>query len=475
MKVIKNYLYNTIYQIILIISPIITVPYITRIFTPDQLGINAFTLSIAQYFVLFAGLGIGIYGNRTIAYIKEDENKRVRTFWSIFFTILFTTFVALILYFFFVFFIFKEYFFFYLVQSIYILSVALDISWLFRGMEDFKKIVTRNIIIKLIGITSIFLFVKKTEDIYIYISLLALINLLGVITMWIYLPQYIKGFYFNIHEIKSHVLPLIKVYIPQVAIQVYVVMDKTMLGILSDESQVGYYDMSQKIVKIVLTIVTSLGVVMIPHISNLIAKKNFDEVEKNIGYTFKYMSYLAFPLAFGLSLISKSLTHWFFGANYEYTGVLMSFSSFIIISITWSNIIGMQLLMPMMKEKEFSISVIGAAVINVVMNIALIPKYGALGAIISTIVAEFSVTLIQIIVVKKYINVLPNILSTWKCFISAIIMFISISQLTSHLDYNISTTIIQIIAGFIVYVIAMVILKSQIQIEIIDILLKKFK
>lgn len=144
MKIIKNYLYNVGYQLISIILPIITVPYIARIFSPQQIGLNAYTLSIAQYFVLFAGLGIGIYGNRTIAYVKNDDKKRIKIFWSLFFTILITSILSLCFYFIFIFFMDSNNFEIHLIQSLYIISVAVDISWLFMGMEDFKEEILLN-------------------------------------------------------------------------------------------------------------------------------------------------------------------------------------------------------------------------------------------------------------------------------------------------------------------------------------------
>lgn len=466
MKIIKNYLYNVIYQILLIIIPVITVPYISRIFTPEQLGINSYTFSIVQYFVLFATLGVKIYGNRTIAYIREDRKKTMKTFWSIFFAILFTTLLSIIGYSIFLLFFVRDYIQIYFIQSLYIFSVAIDISWLFMGMEDFKKVVIRNTTVKIIGTMMIFVFVKDSTDFYLYIFLLAITNFIGYISMWFFIKEYIIGFYFNINEIKKHFMPLFKIYIPQIAIQIYVVMDKTMIGILSDTTQVGYYDMSQRIVKIVLSVLTSLGIVMIPHISNLIANQKLENVEKSIGLTFKYMLYLAYPMAFGLSLISQSFTVWFFGPNFLYTGVLMKYSSFIIIAITLSNIIGMQLLMPMMKEKEFTLSVICGAILNVILNLLLIPKYGAFGAVIATIIGEFTVTLIQVVLIKKYINVIPYILESWKSLLSSIIMYIGVHYLTIKMLDGFLTNIIQVLIGVLIYIIIMYILKSEIQIDI---------
>lgn len=466
MKVLKNYLFNASYQLLVIILPLITIPYITRIFTPEQIGINAYTFSISQYFVLFAGLGVGIYGNRTLAYVKNDESKRIKTFWSIFFAVVMTSMISLIAYCGYILLIARENTEIYIVQSLYIFSVAIDISWLFMAMEDFKKIVIRNTIVKLLGVVSIFLFIKSDKDLVLYILILAVTNLLGISSMWLYLKQYIKSFDFDFKMIISHFIPLIRIYIPQVAIQVYVIMDKTMLGNLSNQSEVGYYDMSQKIVKILLTLLTSLGVVMIPHVSNLLSMKKYKEVERTIGLTFSYMSYFSFPMAFGLSSISKGLAVWFFGVEYAQTGILMSFSAFIIIAISWSNIIGNQLLLPMMKEKEFTISVVCGALINIIINLFLIPTLGAFGAIIATIVAEFTVTAVQIVLVKKYINIIPKLLSTWKSMIAAMIMFLSINFISSNMPFTIVTTMIQVIIGVIIYVLIMYLLKSETQNEI---------
>ena len=239
-----------------------------------------------------------------------------------------------------------------------------------------------------------------------------------------------------------------------------------MIGLLANQSEVGYYDMSQKIIKIFMSLLTSLGVVMIPHITNLIAEKNFKKIEANIETTFKYMSYFAFPMAFGLSAISKGLAIWFLGETYIRVGILMNFSSFIIIAITWSNIVGMQLLMPMMKEKEFTISVVCGAIINVLINIILIPKLGSLGAILATIVAEFTVTIVQVFLVKKYINVIPYIIVTWKSFIASSFMLIIVVLITKDMPFIINTTMIQTLIGIIIYVLIMMLLKSEVQKEI---------
>ncbi len=474
MKVFKNYLFNASYQLLVIILPLITIPYVTRIFTPEQIGINAYTFSVSQYFVLFAGLGVGIYGNRTIAYVKSDERKIIKNFWSIFFAVLITSTISLIVYLVFILFIIKKNTSIYIVQSLYIFAIAIDISWLFMAMEDFRKIVTRNTIVKLIGVVCIFIFVKSDKDLVLYILILALTNLLGVASMWLYLNQYIKSFDFDLQMIRKHFIPLIRIYIPQLAIQVYVIMDKTMLGTLSSQSEVGYYDMSQKIVKILLTLLTSLGVVMIPHISSLLAAKKYKEVEKTIGLTFTYISYFSFPMAFGLSTISKGLTEWFFGSEYAQTGILMSFSAFIIIAISWSNIIGNQLLLPMMKEKEFTISVVCGAFINIIINLFLIPILGAFGAIIATIVAEFIVTLVQIVLVKKYINVIPHIVKCWKSLLASIIMLVTVYLTTNRLPLKITTTFLQIFIGLVTYFLGMWGLRSEIQRDIIGKVFKFF-
>ena len=193
-------------------------------------------------------------------------------------------------------------------------------------------------------------------------------------------------------------------FIPQIAIQIYLLLDRTLLGVLTNNVQVGYYDNSQKMVKLVLTIATSLGTVMMPRIANTFSSGDMDKVKDYVSKSFYFINGLAFPLMFGLMGIANELSPWFFTDKFKGIENLIVISSVIILAISWSNVLGMQLLVPLNRTKEFTISVTTGAVINLILNLILIKKLGAIGACISTIIAEFSVTIVQCYFVKDLIK-----------------------------------------------------------------------
>ena len=468
MSVIKNYIYNTIYQVMLLFIPLITMPYLTRIFLPEQLGINTYTLSIANYFMLFGMLGMQLYGNRQIAYVRNNKKKLSMTFWSLYLTQLVTCIIALILYYLFVNFCVDENKIIYLIQGLNVLSVAIDISWLFMGLEDFKKVVIRNTIVKIVGLVSIFLFVKSSDDLAIYTFLTVAVNIIGFIIMWLYVPKYVGKVNIDIDIIKKTVKPLVKLFLPQIATQVYTLLARTMVGALSTNDQVAFYDYSQKIVRMVLALITSIGVVLLPRVSNIIGSGKKDVVPKVIEKTFKFVSYISIPMAIGLMSISQILVSWFLGPEYSQVGYLSAISSLIIIAVSWANIIGVQYLIATKQENKYTVSIMIAAVINLFMNLILIKKYGALGAVISLIVAEYVGVIIQIILIRKQLPISSMLRGVIRYFIVAIIMGIIVFVIGKLINNPFIANIVQGVIGLVIYISVMFILKDEIQKEIIE-------
>lgn len=285
-NIAKNYIYNLIYQILAIIIPLITTPYLSRILGAENIGIYSFTLSITTYYILFGSLGVAMYGQREIAYVQDNIDKRSKTFYEIFIMKAITLLLSLFV-FYFTFCLNGEYSIYYKILMLEIIANIVDISWYFQGIEEFKKTVLRNIIVKLISVACIFLFVKNQSDLNIYFVIYVLSTFLGNITLWFYLPQHLKKIKFRELKIKKHIKPALMLFIPQIATQIYTVLDKTMIGaIISDKSEVGYYEQTQKIIKLLLTLATSLGVVMMPRIASTYAKKDMKKVKEYMNKSF---------------------------------------------------------------------------------------------------------------------------------------------------------------------------------------------
>lgn len=468
MNVIKNYIYNALYQIMLLLIPVITMPYLTRIFLPEQLGLNTYTLSIANYFMLFGMLGMQMYGNRQIAYVRDKKKTLSETFWSLYSIQLVTCIISLIVYYLFIELYICDNKLIYLIQGLNIVSVLLDISWLFMGLEDFKKVVIRNTIAKIIGLISIFIFIKDSGDLNTYIFINACINIISILIMWVYVPKCVGKISINRKIIKKTIKPLFMLFLPQIATQVYVLLARTMVGVLSTNEQVAFYDYSQKIVRMVLSLITSIGIVLLPRISNIVGNGYNSQVPKIIERIFGLVSYISIPMSIGLMCISKILVSWFLGVEYFEVGKLSAVTSLIIVAVSWANIIGVQYLIAIKEEGKYTISIIIAAIINLIMNLLFIGKYGAMGAVVSLIIAEYTGVVIQMYLVRNQLPIVKMLKGTFKYLVAALIMAVIVVLIGNVIKNAIITNIVQCIVGITIYMLIMYIIKDESQKEIIE-------
>ncbi|MGL6057904.1 MAG: flippase [Culicoidibacterales bacterium] len=461
MKVIKNYLYNMSYQMLNLVIPLITIPYISRVLGLENIGTYSFTSSIVQYFILFGMLGIGMYGGRKIAQNNNgDTHKRSQVFWSVYELQLITMTISLISYLIIFVVLNQENQFIYLVQVITLLGATIDITWFYTGIEDFKKTVTRNTIVKLISVAMIFIFVKTSEDLVLYITILASSSLVGQLTMWMYMPKLVHKPKLVLKEILAHLQPTIVLFIPQIATSIYLLLDRTMLGTLASVHDVGLYDQGMKIVKMVLVIVTSLGVVMLPRMSNLFANGKHEEAKKMIYQSFRFYNLVAFPIMFGLIAIAPFFIDWFFGPGYDGVQNVIIISSLMMVALSWSNIGGIQLLLPLERNREFTISVTTGAVVNFGLNLILIPKLGYIGAAIATLVTECSVTAVQFFMLRDYLEFKMIFKPLLKIVPASLTMFIVSFGIGYFANQStILVTMSQVVIGITVYIIMLFILK----------------
>ncbi|MBL4936347.1 flippase [Clostridium sp. YIM B02515] len=461
MSVAKNYVYNVIYQIANLIIPLITVPYISRVLGAEGVGINAYTNSIVQYFILLGTIGISLYGSKSIAYIRDDRKKITNTFWSIFSLQIIMSLFAYVLYIVFISVLAKDNKIILLIQSVNILAAAIDVTWLFSGIEDFKKTVTRNLIVKTLSVISIFLFVKQRSDLWLYTFILAFSVLLGQIVLWTYVGKIVDKYVFDFNEIKKHFMPSFKLFIPQIAIQIYLVLNKSMLGWMANKTEVGLYENADKIVKMSLAVLTATGTVMLPRISNTFAKGDINKVKDYIIKSLNFVSYLSIPITFGLIGISAQFVPWFFGDEFNKCIELIIILSPILIFISLSNVIGIQYMIPTGKTNEFTLSVTSGAIVNLLLNIFLINSFYSIGAAISTLIAEIFVTVVQLFLIRNEVKISVILSDFIKYIMAALIMMISVKYLGSILGVSIRTTFIQIVLGAVIYISVLFIVKSE--------------
>lgn len=457
----SNFIYNISYELFRIIVPLITTPYISRILGSEGIGIYTLAHTYSQYFILFAGLGFSTYAARQLAYERDDPEQFQRTFWEIFLSKCALFSVALIIY--------VAYFFIlggsdipYKICVIYLIASMLDISYYFIAMENFKTVTIRNFIIKGLSLVLIFVLVKKPTQVWLYTLILASAELIGQIVMIFSIDRRMLRIpHLKRENIKKHFRGAISLFIPALAIQVYGMLDKVMLGFFSGESAVGYYENAQKMVRLASTIPSAIVAVSVPHISYHFANGNIDVVRTHFSKVFKLVSFLAFPMCFGLMGIASNFSTWYYGANFAGIEKLVVAGSVLIISLAWSGILGNMILIATNNQKYYTIGVYVGAALNICLNAVLIPKIGAMGAILASDVAELSGMILMFYFSNRLFRLAENIKSVIRYLIASVVMFTVIEIAGDFVPYGVLTTIAVMGIGMAVYFLIMILIKDD--------------
>lgn len=449
-KLKSNIIFSLAYQILVLIVPLITAPYVSRVIGVSGIGDYQFTFSIAHYFVLFSMLGVLNYGNREIAIVRDDPDQLSPKFWGIYssqllmgvcclgiyyiYVVCFQTGMQQVLAF---------------VQSIYVISGILDISWFYFGVEKFKFTTSISAIVKILTTTLIFLFVKDHSDVWIYAIIISAGELLNKLCFWIYLKHIIsfrKPFKGNW---KKHFRPLVILFIPVIAVSLYKYMDKIMLGILMDTFEVGIYESAEKFINLPMCAIAAVGTVMLSRITNLKANSRNANVAQYNYISMSLVLYLSCGMTFGLYGISSVFIPWFYGTAFSQSSKVLNVLLPSIIFVSWANVIRTQNLLPNNRDNEYCISVLFGAVVNLVVNLIYIPKYGAIGAAIGTTISEATVCIIQSIVCRRDMDFKIYIKTNIPFLICGFVMYLIIHQVV--LKSSLHTVILRIAIGIGVY------------------------
>ncbi len=452
----KNYIYNVSYQILTIILPILTAPYVARTLGAENTGIHSFTTSVANFFLMFAMLGLKNYGNRRIAQVRDDRQKLSKEFCNIYFLQFIMTSIVLICYGIYCLLPTNEYKLISFIQAIHIIATFFDVTWFFFGLEEFKTTALRNIVIRLLGAVSIFIFVNDSGDLKYYTLIINLSTIIGFLVLIPKLFRLVDIVKPSFSEVKSHIKPCLLLFIPVVAVSIFQMMDKIMLGRISDMTQLGYYENTEKLMRIPLGIITTLGTVMMPRISNMIAKGQNEKTYKLIEQSMIFAMGLACALTGGLAGIGKVFAPLFFGDEFIPCGELIMVLAPTILSLSWANVIRMQYLIPNKMDKEFTVSTIIGAVVNLIANLICIPRLGAMGAVIGTLCAETSLTVYQTYVVRKSLPIGRYLKQTVPFVVIGSVMSAAVYFIGEALNGNIGTLIIQICCGICIYMLLVV-------------------
>lgn len=462
-KIFINYIYNIAYQLVKIIFPLITVPYLYAHIGAETLGISDFASNIASWFIIFGMLGINTYGNREIAKVRDNREQLTESFWQIFLMQAVNMLIAIIFYLIYVRCTVTANLEIYYLTAIVLLASLMDITWFFYGVEDFKKASIRNICIKIVGVTMLLLFIKEPSDLYLYVIINSVCELIGQSIMFLQLKKYIDFKKVSLYEsYKNHFKATFSLFIPTIAISVYTLLDQTMIGYLHSELHLNYYKTSMSFIKMFLYFITSIGAVMLPRVTNVFynQKDGKKHAEAMIKMTMKIAMVLAIPMCFGMCAISLKFISWYLPSA-PMIAELIILGCPIIILISISNVTGTQYMIPTGMFNQYSRSVIAGAIVNFIINFLLIGKMGAYGAIVGSIIAEFTVTVVQMYFIHRYSSIHFFEKDYLKMLFSAIIMYFSVVFIGSFFEASLICNTVQIITGVIVYFVFLAVLKED--------------
>lgn len=464
----KNFIYNLIYQVMMLVSPLVVTPYVSRVLGVDSVGLYSYADSMAAYFVLVAVLGTTTYGQRAISYAQDDREERSRAFWDIFLLRLLTAAVTLGAYVGYAFLFARENFIITLIFALNIINVVFDITWFMQGMEEFGKTAIRSIIFRFASIAAIFIFVKGAGDLPLYAIFMTAFTVLGNLSLWLYLPKYlvkVKGIN-PFHDFKSVLL----LFLPTIATQIYTVLDKSMIGWFSDGyNENGYYEQSEKIIKVALTAVTALGIVMIPRISSTYKAGDMEKVRDYLYNSYRYVWMMALPIMFGFIAIASVFTPVYYGPGYEKCAILLPIFSVLLIMIGLSNVNGMQYFVPIGKENILTLTVSVGAVVNFILNLIFIPFFSSLGASIASVIAEFAVALTGFIYIwkTKQFPIKPIFTCSWRYWIAGIVMGGALFGLKYLMPVAVWSLVVLIVSGAAIYFLMLAIMRDPFLFDLI--------
>lgn len=429
----KNFAFNSAYQLLQVITPLVTTPYLARVLGPEQSGVFSYTQSIANYFVLFATLGISTYGVRAIAQCGDDRKLRSRVFWGAYASQLISGGLAALAYVVYAVVIHEGGMLITLLWSLWLIFAAIDVSWLLFGCEEFKIPTIRSTATKLLSLVFIFTFVKTRDDLWLYVLAISGSFFLNGIIVWPFVRRYVDYVRPSASEVKRHLKGNIGLFVPVIAVSVYTTLDKIMLGVMSTEEQVAFFSYSERISRLPLSVLQALGVVMMPRMSYLLMEGQREKALGLLKNSIWIMLAASMALAFGISAVAPEFVPVFLGEGYEPCVGIMTFLVVIIPVISVTNVIGKQYLLPLSRDREYTLSLIVGAAFNVAVNVILIPRMGAAGAAIGTIAAEVSILVVQVACVRGELPLLSYFKGCLPFVCIGATMFVSIRLTASFL------------------------------------------
>lgn len=459
-KILKNYLYDMLREIVIVLLPLIVVPYVSRVMTPKELGIYSYSINIVTYFNVVAELGFQFLGRKEIAK-ATTKDERNEIFLKVFFLRFTFVFIVNLLYFLVVPNIMEPSN-VYILQGLTLIAAAFDISWYYIGIEDFKRITVRSIFYKVFNLILIFLCVKGDNVLLKYIICMGLPNIFGNLIMFYKLGIKWKIPKFSSIEVKKYMASAIILLVPTLLKSLYTIIDKSILGRLSTMEEVSYYSQTFKLLNVLIAIVYSIGTVSFTRLVTCYHQEDYDSVKRLMKEIVTFVLHIGFPIIMGLICVSDIFVSWFYGEQYLILNKLLPIASPFIIITALNNVLCSQYLMAINKEKILIKNTFIGVIVNLLFDALLIPRLGAEGAIIASIISEGTVMGLSSAYYRRTMNGKLLEFENIKCVISSIVMMIVLMYLKDLLIINdILKTFILVGLGVMVYFIIESVLRDS--------------
>lgn len=457
-----NVILSTMYQILTMITPLITAPYTARVLGANGVGINSYTDSVQTYFLLLAAFGTYVYGSREIARNRDDAYRRSQLFWEIELVTVCTTMLCLLGWGV-VIWVGVDNRTYYIIKTFQLAAVMFEISWFFGGIERFDYTVFISTVIKILSIVCVFLFVKAPEHLDRFMLIFTLSTLLSNLSLWAFVPKYIqKPDWKNLH-VWHHFPKTLTYFIPTIATSVYTVLDKTLIGwITNDNAQNGYYEQATKIINMAKSVsFVALNNVLTSRMSYLYAQKKEEEIRQRTNQSLGYIAFMCVGATFGLIAVAPNFVVTFFGPEYMDVILLLRVFSPIILIIGISNCIAAHYYTPAGYFKQISVFLIVGAVVNLVLNCLMIPRLGSLGAAIASVIAELVITVLHVAYSRGMFTVGYLCRYFWKKLVAGVAMTAAILPMQNLFSQPLVTVLFQVPAGVLVYCVVLLLLRDD--------------
>ena len=473
MKDLKtNFVYRLIYEILFYAVPVVSLPYISRVLGSDGVGEYSYAYSVITYFMMFGALGTVSYGTRQIARLRNDRKAYTRNFWEI--EIMSATICMICLLAWLVLIaVHTEHAKFFIALTPFLVGTMFDITWFYMGLERVEIIALAGSAVRIAGLILLFIMVKGKDDVIIYCIINSVTLLAANLSMWLFLPKYLVKDNLKGLCLQRHLKETIVYFVPTIAVSIYLVLDRTLIGLIThDPYQNGYYEQASRIINVAEALSFSIyNTVATARFSYLFAEELQEEIKKRIQSSLNVILFLAYGSVFGLLGIAGIFVPVFFGDGNEQVKLMILMMLPLVIIVAISSCIGNLYYTPSGRRAQSAKYILAGASMNLILNLVMIPVLGAKGAVVASVVAELLITALYIRFCNGFVTVRMISEFSWKRITAGVMMAVVVWLLSGLPISHALVLIIQIFAGVTVYVVLLYSFKDRLVRETVSAIL----